>query len=355
MRVKTVESLDTFQKSASALARELFTRALERPVGEGRDPTVQFLAGGGGSGKSSALRNVLGENNADITMDGTLSNLERARSQIEAALNSGRDAQIVYVYRSPEKAIQGAIQRAIEEGRPVPIEALARAHAQAPDVVKALANEYNGNDRVQVRAVWNDGDNSRQARFIPIEEIPHVERTQAADLFRQAVDAARAEGRIDPAVWRAFVQGIHRPNVGEGNGSLPPARPQEHAPDALTREGNPPGPPDGGSPDASPGPTLQNFVSAVARLLGREAPDTVETPAPVETPVTKADTPEQARALEIARQNPDAAIPTVDADGNPVTARAADLLKEADAAGREAETEAAAYETAVNCALRSPE
>jgi hypothetical protein len=91
----------------------------------------------------------------------------------------------------------------------------------------------------------------------------------------------------------------------------------------------------------------QQVIEAANRFLGREES------APV-LPEFKADTPEQARMLEMS---PDTLIPTgeFDADGNPVHARLADLLEEAGAAERQAKTESAAFDAAVNCAMRYPE
>lgn len=336
-------------EAASALTKELYARALARPVEPGRDPTVQFLAGGGGAGKSTARNTVLGDSNADIRVDGTLSNLQRAKSQIDAALASGRYVEVVYVFRSPEKSVSGAILRTADEGRPVPIEALAAAHEGAPQVVKTLAKDYNGNDRVNIRAIWNDGGSPSQARFIPIEEIPYVDRNQATTVFRQAADAAVARGDITPALWRAFVQGMERPAAGEGAGSLSPTRPEQHAQDPLTGNGSIV---QGAPPTPGSNTIVEKVVDAVSRLLGRDEP-TQTTP---EVTGLKAETPEQAIAFDLAARNPDALIPSgeLDADGNPIQIRAADLVQQAADVEKQAQKETAAFGAAVNCALRSP-
>ena len=204
-------------RAASALSKELYARALARPVQPGRDPVVMFMAGGGGVGKSSAKAHILGDDAADITFDGTLSNLAKARANIEAALASGRDVEINYVYRSPEKSAEGAIQRAIATGRPVPIDVLAEAHAQSGQVVKTLAREYNNNKRVHIRAIWNDGDSLQEARLIPTEEIPHVTQAQAYQSFRAAVEAAQAAGTLTRRAYEAFTGRTSRPeNVDDG-------------------------------------------------------------------------------------------------------------------------------------------
>ena len=192
-------------RAASDLSKELFAQALARPVAQGRDPVAVFTAGGGGSGKSTAIRQLLGEGRADVTLDGTLSKLERARQQVQAALDSGRDVQIRYVYRSPAKAAQGAIERAIASGRPVPVDVLAQAHANAPRVVKALAQEYAGHEKVEIIFIHNDGESLADAFVAPVEEIPDVDEQEARRAFESAVDAA----------WRAHHAPVIHPDSGQ--------------------------------------------------------------------------------------------------------------------------------------------
>jgi len=189
---------------ASALTKELFRRALARPVREGKSPVVAFLAGGGGSGKSTAASDTLVAVNADITLDGTLSNLAGAQKNITAALASGRAATVVFVYRSPAKSVDGAISRAISAGRPVPVWALAEAHAKAPQVVKNLARAYHGDDRVGVVAIWNDGA-KEEAHTIPVEEVPDVDQDEAEQIFREAVESAGRDGRAGEKLVAAFL------------------------------------------------------------------------------------------------------------------------------------------------------
>ena len=140
-----------------------------------------------------------------MTLDGTLSKLERARQQVQAALDSKRRVEIRYVYRSPAKAAQGAIERAIASGRPVPVDALAQAHANAPRVVKALAQEYAGHEKVEIIFIHNDGESLADAFVAPVEEIPDVDEQEARRAFESAVDAA----------WRAHHAPVIHPDSGQ--------------------------------------------------------------------------------------------------------------------------------------------
>lgn len=193
-------------EAASALTKQLYAAALARPVADGKDAAVLFLAGGGGSGKSFVRQSALGENTADITLDGTFSNLARAKSNIEAALASGREVRIVYVYRPPELAVQGVITRAIETGRPVPIDALAKAHAGAPEVVKAIAKLYDGDARVNILAFDNSGAMG-EAKPSPVEKIPHVSEQNTLDTFASAFDRALESGQIPQRLYDASTRG----------------------------------------------------------------------------------------------------------------------------------------------------
>ncbi len=246
---------------ASRLTKELFTRALARPVAEGRSPFVHFLAGGGGSGKSTATVGAVSAGNADIIFDGTLSNLANARRDIEASLASGRLVRVDFVYRSPEKSAEGAIGRAIRVGRPVPVWALAEAHSGAPKAVKALAKEYDGDSRVLIAATWNDGEFG-QHRPMSVEEIPDVDREEAERTFRAAVERAAEEGRADDRLREAFNAGG---SGAQDLGSVQGNRPEEPAGNAVTET-----PPTGGVSDYGPRTLFQRAADGVRSLFQRK-------------------------------------------------------------------------------------
>lgn len=305
-------------KAASDLNGQLFTRALAKPVEEGKAPVVLFTAGGGGSGKSSATEKIRSALSADITLDGTLSKLDKAKSNIEATLASGRDVEIVYVYRSPEKSVAGAITRAIETRRPVSVTALADAHANSPEVVKELAKIYTDNERVHITAIWNDGELGT-SKPISLEDIPHVNKQQAEETFRNTLDSTYQNGELDDQLYKAF------------GGSLS-ARPE-----LRTKSGRPSEP----------------------QLAGRrEDPVNSET---LESPLKSSDnspileTPVSA-ALKMADESPDTQIMSgYDADGEPQYRPISDILADIETERLRAEQEATGYTAAINCFLRRGE
>lgn len=243
---------------ASRLTKALFARALARPVADGRSPFVQFLAGGGGSGKSTATTAAVRVVNADIIVDGTPANVASARRDIDAALATGRGVRVDFVYRSPEKSVEGAIGRAIRAGRPVPVWALAEAHSGAPSTVKALAKEYDSNQRVLIAATWNDGEFGKH-RPMPVEEIPDVDREQAEQTFRDAVERAFEDGRASVGLRDAFNAGR---SGTEDVGRVREDRSEQPAGDAVTEQT----PPTGGV-SASGGSTFFQRISEGVRSL----------------------------------------------------------------------------------------
>src|SRR3546814_1059575 len=167
--------------------------------------------------------------------DGTRWSLARGRADVEAARKSAggqRQVQIGYVYRSPENSVDGAAGRAVRSGRPVPVAVLAEAHAGAPKVVKALAEEYAGDDRVSFTFIWNDGAIT-DAREIKVEEVPDVDQAQAERIFREALEVARQEGRVDDELYSAFGGSqLRQDDAGRAANSGP----EQPARNALTQD-----------------------------------------------------------------------------------------------------------------------
>jgi hypothetical protein len=106
------------------------------------------------------------------------------------------------------------------------------------------------------------------------------------------------------------------------------------------------------SANVAQGGLVSQVADAVSRLFGRD-----DGAAPEPEPQPRAippDDPDQARAYDAAARIPDAVIPIEDATGNPAQARAADLMQQVRDAEQHAQTQAKAFEAAINCALRSP-
>lgn len=98
----------SIHRAASRIMKDRYRQLLEEPVAPGRESSVLFMAGGGGSGKSTASKAALGTNNSDINVDGTFSSYERAKSDIELALRHRDRVKVAFTYRPPGLAFMSA-------------------------------------------------------------------------------------------------------------------------------------------------------------------------------------------------------------------------------------------------------
>ena len=89
-------------------------------------------------------------------LDGTLSNLPKARQNVERSLSRNRVVNVWYVYQSPYEAWKFVQAREAEEGRNIPVERFIDQYFGARDVVNALKREYGSNIRVDLLLKPND-------------------------------------------------------------------------------------------------------------------------------------------------------------------------------------------------------
>lgn len=163
---------------------------------------------------------------------------------------------------------------------------------------------------------------------------------EAQILARQQLDAAEAVSvahrlPADPAQLAGVLQRVADGPVREVLAEVEPARP----PDGGTMIQEAPPQIDGGQAPTDP---RKAMADTVARIF---SPDDAEAPA------RKAETPEQIRAFEIAARDPEAVVRTEDGDD----VRVVDLLNAVDDLETRARTESAAFDAAVECALRFPQ
>lgn len=201
-------------KESSQFVKQRYAELLAEEPKEGAEPLVIFTAGGGGAGKTSAISDIpsVRENvdNAQIVYDTTLSHYDTAKSNIEQALDAGKDVQIVYVHREAQDAIiNGAIRRAMEQeaefgtGRTIPIDVLVEAHVEAISTVKRLAKEYDNDPGVEFIPV-NNSLGHHNAAPMDLENIPDITYTDIESKVKEALNAEYQAGRISDNVYRGF-------------------------------------------------------------------------------------------------------------------------------------------------------
>jgi|GEM_PF-5345762 len=191
-------------------ASDFTQRAFEKRMAEAKPGgLVLFMAGGGGAGKSSA-ENLLAPvfDAANTIMDGTLSSYDKAKRNIQLALNADQAVMIAYVYREPVEALRnGVLTRAMKRGRTVTLDALVKGHAGSSEVVRKLQAEFGDNPLFEIKAIDNSRgpDNYVEAS---LDEIPVVEREGLKEKFQNATDEEFKAGRISDAVYRSTTGGL---------------------------------------------------------------------------------------------------------------------------------------------------
>lgn len=134
------------QEPSSYLGKKAFTKLLA----ENPEKYVTFLAGGSGSGKTSAVKKLASlskvQSQSAAVLDSNLSSYSSAIKRIEEVKKAGKKVKIQYVYRDPiESFEQGVVTRMLnnpdEMGRLVPSKVVAGNHIDSFNVVKRLQDE----------------------------------------------------------------------------------------------------------------------------------------------------------------------------------------------------------------------
>ena len=91
--------------------------------------------------------------------DGTLTNLERARDNINRNLKHARLVQILYVYQDPLQAWKFVQDRERQDGRVIPREVFIEQYCVARENVNRLKKEFGKKIKVDLVAKNIDGTN----------------------------------------------------------------------------------------------------------------------------------------------------------------------------------------------------
>jgi predicted ABC-type ATPase len=104
-------------------------------------------------------------------LDGTFSNLDIARRNVDRSLKKGRFVQILYVYQNPLLAWEFVKAREEAEGRRIRPEHFVEQYFAARDVVNALKLEYGSN--VHVDVLLKHIDNSGRLYKAGVDKIDY--------------------------------------------------------------------------------------------------------------------------------------------------------------------------------------
>jgi hypothetical protein len=130
----TPEKAPEFHEESSKIAEQAFKDALKDP----EYSSVEFMAGGSGSGKSEVYVNANKNKPDTILYDGTFADGVKARKKLEQALSSGKNVSIKAIYAPIEDAWKFASLR----DRVVPKDVFIEKHTGFRNTVADLAKEY---------------------------------------------------------------------------------------------------------------------------------------------------------------------------------------------------------------------
>lgn len=121
-------------------------------------------------------------------LDGTLSNYDVARKNIERSLRKGRSVQILYVYQQPMLAWQFVRDREAKEGRRIKRTDFIRQYFSAREVANRLKQEFGRDLRVDL--LMKNNDNTSRWYKANVSRIDdHIkEGFTAAELEKQLPD-----------------------------------------------------------------------------------------------------------------------------------------------------------------------
>ena len=179
---------------SSALAKELFSRALRKDTPADRRKQVVFTAGGAGAGKTTSIRKLADLSHAvemaEIVYDTTLSTYSSAVRNITQALAAGRMVSIVYVYRDPvDSLIEGILPRAQSMGRTVPLEVVLATHLGSVQGILRLSEAYKNETRVAI-AIIDNRDGAGDATPADLGFVRRMVRKYSRESLQAALSSA---------------------------------------------------------------------------------------------------------------------------------------------------------------------
>lgn len=166
------------------------------------DEVVVFLAGGGGSGKSTVDRSHSISEGAHTVLDGVFGNPETSLANIELALNSGRRFALNFIYRPIDKAIEGSIWRTHEDptehGRVLKLDVQATDHEMSPVTVLEAIRRFGDNPHGRIYA-FDNSQGPGEAVRVPdpksfLESLPSG--VQIAEKAHETYTQIREQGYV---------------------------------------------------------------------------------------------------------------------------------------------------------------
>ncbi|MFN0077480.1 MAG: vitamin B12 dependent-methionine synthase activation domain-containing protein, partial [Prosthecobacter sp.] len=177
---------------------------------------IVFNAGGQGSGKTTATKDLPNDPSLILVMDGTLQNYSRSKEHFDQAFAAGCKVEIRYIFMCWRNALHLIVHRALEgAGRIVPLARAAKGHFQAPRTTFALAEDFLGNPGFEIVVRENvlepGGSNAviertlewlHESLYGSIDELLE----QASELLPQILDQYETENETPQRLLAQFLR-----------------------------------------------------------------------------------------------------------------------------------------------------
>lgn len=148
---KGTNSSDVHEAS-SYLNNRLYKETLEAQKGKGNN-TIAFYAGGGGSGKGSAVSQYFDESQYPIRLDGTFANYEKNLTKLQEAKAAGYNVEMIFVDRNPVAAYENVVNRALKTRRTVQMDRAIEDNINAREGILKMIQD---NPDIKVNIVDNN-------------------------------------------------------------------------------------------------------------------------------------------------------------------------------------------------------
>ncbi len=228
-------------------ASEIAEQAFQAGLKDSGVDQVTLLAGGAGSGKSSA--NQYAGASSEMVYDGVFGSESSVR-RLDQAAASGKPVRVLYVYRPMADAIAGMIGRRGGHMGVVPAEVVAGGHYRSAENFISAAKRYEGNPNVQFQVIDNSGPKG-SARLVedPVGFLEQVTKNRPS--YAQALE----EARNHPAV--ADLSSVERSTyLGGESASIGAGQRQEPQPSGARVSG---------SPEVAPAASGRDYIYNVQR------------------------------------------------------------------------------------------
>ncbi|HEV2706010.1 MAG TPA: zeta toxin family protein [Pyrinomonadaceae bacterium] len=202
---------------AGALIKTIWNEMVRMP-NRSEHNFVMFLAGGAGSGKTTAVEDLPDlsqfRSAAQIIYDTTMSGLSSSTRKVEEARAHGKSVLLLYVHRPYEKATRGMIERALREGRTVPARVLAEDHFNAQRTFLSLHEKYADDDDFVFLVVDNSGERG-QAAIEEVDFLSSVLYNNLGEVIRNVENIVKSEYRERAGTGREIPLYVYRAILGE--------------------------------------------------------------------------------------------------------------------------------------------